>query len=163
MNPPFKTRREHLAALGETISAGEYKEYMEKIYFASRSVGPFFEEYDVLLTPTTARPAPKVGEIYPTKMQEILAYGLSKAPTRKALYLALDEMAKTPLSATPNTQLFNITGQPAISLPTHWTNSDIPVGTQWIGRFGDEATLLRLAGQIELARPWKDRKPPFVK
>ncbi|RMG13576.1 MAG: amidase, partial [Planctomycetota bacterium] len=75
---------------------------------------------------------------------------------------ALDTLAEDALAATPNTMLFNMTGQPAISLPLHWSPDGLPIGTQWVGRFGDEATLLRLASQLETARPWADRLPPLL-
>jgi amidase len=71
-------------------------------------------------------------------------------------------MAKGPLAATPNTQLFNMTGQPAISLPLHWNAAGLPIGTQWVARFGREDVLLRLAAQLEHARPWAARRPPVV-
>jgi amidase len=59
----------------------------------------------------------------------------------------------------PFTPLQNATGQPAISLPLYWTRDGLPVGLMFGGRFGDEATLLRLAGQLEEARPWRHRHP----
>ncbi|HEX8114959.1 MAG TPA: amidase family protein, partial [Kofleriaceae bacterium] len=61
--------------------------------------------------------------------------------------------------ATPNTQLFNMTGQPAISLPLSWNAAGLPIGTQWVAPFGREDLLLRLASQLEAARPWATRRP----
>jgi amidase len=63
------------------------------------------------------------------------------------------------LSAMPNTQLFNMTGHPAVSLPLSWNDADLPIGVQIVGRLGGEGALIRLASQLELAMPWKDRRP----
>lgn len=61
----------------------------------------------------------------------------------------------------PFTGLFNATGQPAMSVPLYWNVSGLPIGAHFVGRFGDEATLFRLAAQLEEARPWKDKLPPI--
>ena len=58
------------------------------------------------------------------------------------------------------TSLFNAAGNPAASLPLHWTPDGLPVGVQIVAPFGDEATIFRLAAQVEAAQPWKDRRPP---
>lgn len=106
----------------------------------SREVGAFFEDYDVLITPVLARlPAP-LGEIDQNRA------GMS----------AMDWTSQV-FSYSPFTPIFNTTGQPAISLPLHWTNAGIPVGVQIAGRFGEEATLLSLARQLEDAQPWIGR------
>jgi amidase len=55
--------------------------------------------------------------------------------------------------------MFNVTGQPAMSIPLYWTEAGLPIGVQLVGRFAEDATLFRLAGQLERARPWFDRLP----
>jgi amidase len=108
----------------------------------SRDVGRFFETVDVLVTPTIARlPAP-LGELN---------------QDRKGMTAM--EWTRQVFAYVPFTPLFNSTGQPAISLPLHWSATGLPVGVQFAGRFGDESTLLRLASQLEQARPWAGKRP----
>jgi amidase len=61
----------------------------------------------------------------------------------------------------PFTPLFNATGQPAMSVPLHWNDKGLPIGMQFVGRYADEATLFRLAAQLERAQPWFDRIAPL--
>jgi amidase len=69
----------------------------------------------------------------------------------------LDEKIVNSAVACP---VYNINGQLAISLPLHWNSEGLPIGVMFGGRYGDEATLLQLAGQLEQAKPWINRKPP---
>jgi len=62
---------------------------------------------------------------------------------------------------TPWTALYNLSGQPAVSLPLHWNEAGLPIGVMLAGRIGDEATLISLSAQLEAARPWRDRHPPI--
>lgn len=62
----------------------------------------------------------------------------------------------------PYTPIFNATGQPAMSVPLYWNEQGLPIGMQFVGRYGDDATLFRLAAQLEEARPWADRVPPVA-
>jgi amidase/6-aminohexanoate-cyclic-dimer hydrolase len=73
----------------------------------------------------------------------------------------LSPIAKLLRRYMPGTSMFNISGQPAMSVPLVWNKAGLPLGMMFAGRFGDEATLYRLAGQLEQERPWKDRKPPI--
>ena len=59
----------------------------------------------------------------------------------------------------PWTPVFNVTGQPAMSVPLHWNAEGLPIGMHFVGKWGDEATLFRLAGQLEKAKPWFDKAP----
>jgi amidase len=147
-----------LKLVGDSISASEYVSLMQVTQRAARDVARFFERYDVFVTATTAKPPVRIGEFATSRAERAAIDVLRRAPARPLLEVLLKQLPKGPLSATPNTMLFNMTGQPACSVPLYWNRDRLPIGTQLVGRFGDEATLLRLASQIEQARPWKDRK-----
>lgn len=108
-----------------------------------RQLAPFFAQYDVLLTPVNAYPALKLGEIDANSPDLTAALWFERAISRFA----------------PFPPLYNMTGQPAISLPLQQSSQGLPIGVQCAGRFGDETTLLALAGQLERASPWIQRRP----
>lgn len=125
-------------------------------------MAPFFERHEVLLTPTLAKPPALIGALQPTAA-ETRAMRAVNAVHGGALFKALGvarQLAAKTFEYMPNTALFNATGQPAMSLPLHWNAAGLPIGMQFVARLGDEATLFRLAGQIELAQPWFERVPP---
>ena len=99
----------------------------------------FLTKYDLLLTPVLARPPVKTGELDQNKPKEEIIAWLQ--------------------GYCPFTPLANATGQPAMSVPLYWNADGLPIGSHFIGRHGDEATLLRLAAQLEQARPWANRWP----
>ncbi len=108
----------------------------------ARQVVAFWNDVDVLLTPTLALPPVPVGWTFEgTDGDPLLAF------------------ARQPLF-TPFTAVINVTGQPAMSVPLHWSDDGLPIGVQLVGRPFAEATLFRLAAQLERARPWIDRRPP---
>ena len=131
---------------GTTISAVELLEAYGDCNAVGRTIGTFFESTEVLLLPTVARPPWMIGELD----QNDSALD-SDAWVRKLFSVY-----------APFTAMFNITGQPAISLPLAWSDGGLPVGVQLVGRYGDEATLLRLASQLAQVFPWAARVPPIA-
>ena len=153
-----------LGLLGRAYSAGYFVEQMREWGMAARTMGRFHEMYDLYLTPTTASPPVRIGELKPKPAERALLAVVNSMGLGKVLKLSgiVDTLAVQSLSKTPFTQLANFTGQPAMSVPLHWTDEGLPCGVHFIGRFGDEATLFRLAAQLEQAQPWFDRRPPVV-
>jgi amidase len=150
-----------LGLLGRTISAGDFVKMIREWDKAARAMGRFHETYDVYLTPAVASPPVKIGELQPKPTEKVLiktvnALGLGGLLKASGI---VDKLATESLSKTPFTQLANFTGQPAMSVPLYWTSEGLPCGSQFVGRFGDEATLLRLAAQLEKEQPWFDRRP----
>jgi amidase len=125
-------------------------------------MGRFHRTYDLYMTPTLASPPVRIGELQPKPyerfaMKLINALGLGVALTATGM---VDQMAEASLSRIPFTELANLTGQPAMSVPLHWTPDGLPVGVHFMAPFGEEATLFRLAAQLEKARPWFDKHAP---
>lgn len=129
---------------GRSLSAIDLRNTEHTANLVCRGVGAFFQDYDMLLTPTVSRPAPPLGYLNANDANLDAA-----AWTRKIF------------TFSPFTPLFNMTGQPAISLPLCMSDDGLPIGLQFISRYGDEARLFQLAAQLEQAMPWADRKPPI--
>lgn len=146
-----------MALIGWKTSAADLVGAQQAIQRNARDVAAFFEEHDVFVTPTMARPPARIGELTLSKGEELQVELIRRMPLKRLLDVVMDKMGSGKLAYTPNTQLFNQTGQPGMSVPLHWNAAGLPIGTQIIGRFGDEATLFRLAAQLEEARPWVTR------
>lgn len=131
-----------LAEIGRTRSAGEYLEAVGQHQMLSRMIAAVYESgFDLLLTPTLGEPPPPLG--------------------------SFDDSGPDPMAAFERaflcgcfTAAFNATGQPAISLPLHWSKDGLPIGVQLVAPLGREDVLLRVASQLEQAVPWSDRVPP---
>ncbi|KXZ73999.1 6-aminohexanoate-cyclic-dimer hydrolase [Acinetobacter venetianus] len=145
-----------LAAFGAKTTATEYIHTLNNWGRYSTQMNLFFEQYDLYLTPTTASVAPKNGEVATPAWQKPILKGLLKVG--KAHYLAqgklVEEMVRDNLSWVPFTQLANVTGLPAMSVPLYWNKNGLPLGSQFIAPFGREDRLLQLAAQLEQAQPW---------
>src|SRR5262245_56825562 len=127
---------------GRQVTAAQYLLAIAMLQIQGRIVGRFHETYDCWLTPTLGSPPIRLGTI-----------DLNERDVTKAMVPILDYVPVTPLQ--------NATGQPAISLPLHCSADGLPVGVMFTGRMSEESILLRLAAQLEQARPWKDRRPPL--
>lgn len=129
-----------------------------------RSLAAFHESYDFFLTPTLATPPLVVGATATSALVQKAARAVSKLRAGKLMALSgiLDELIQESLGWVPYTQLANLTGRPAVSVPLHWTAAGLPLGVQFVGRLGADGHLLQLAAQLEEAQPWAHRHPAPV-
>jgi len=130
-----------LCEMGRGLSAPACMMAITTLQRASREIERMFFDYDAVLTPTMPEPPPPLGSF--DSPPEMPLQGLLRAA-----------------NMVPFTSIANFTGLPAMSVPLHWNDDGLPIGTQFIGRFGEEGLLFRLAAQLEEARPWADRRPP---
>ncbi len=153
-----------LALLSDALSAREFAGALRWVEVMGRDVGRFFLDYDLVLTPTVAAPPPPVGSIGSTGAEEIQLRILGMLGSGRLIEAAglIPKAARKALDFIPWTPVYNITGQPAMSVPLFWNDAGLPVGVHLAGRFADEATLFRLAGQLERARPWLHRLPELA-
>lgn len=122
---------------GQGVTASDYVRGVQTLHAFGRAVAALFADCDVLLTSTLGEPAVPIGHV----LEDVRQIG-------QRLFHFM-----------PNTQGFNNTGQPAMTVPLAWSASGLPIGLQFVAPLGGEATLFRLAGQLEAARPWFDRVP----
>ncbi|MEQ8659538.1 MAG: amidase family protein [Gammaproteobacteria bacterium] len=128
---------------GRSLTALDMHDAMANFNSVCRRMGTLFESIDVLLTPTIAQPPLVLGTL-----------------DQNAIGVDAREWSRQVFEWIPFTPVFNTTGQPAISLPLEHSADGLPVGMQFVARLNDEATLVRLAAQLEQARPWAGRRPP---
>lgn len=129
-----------IAEAAKTRASTDYAEATLYVHRMGRKFAAYHEHYDVHLSPTLGHPPIRLG-ILDTMSNDIATYLRASA------------------AYVPSIGIYNMTGQPAMSMPLHWTADGLPVGVMFSGRFGDEATLFRLAGQLETARPWWEKRP----
>lgn len=158
----FEERTWLAARMGNTFSAGEFVYAIRRLQDAARQVLEFCEDYDVVLNPTTALPPQKLGFLDARGVNAVIEKVASRIPLGPLMKneAALDANAAEVFAFIPHPPVYNVTGQPSMSVPLHWTDEGLPVGSMLTAKFAGEATLLRLAAQLEQARPWADRKPP---
>lgn len=136
-----------IAQHGQTVSGVRFVQALQSLHRQARRIAQFFGDYDIWLTPTLAQTPPPIG-----------AGNAEDAPAPDDLQRWLDGFENFTCFNYP----FNATGQPAASVPLHWTAAGIPIGCQFAARYGEEGLLLRLCAQLEAARPWFARAPGSV-
>ena len=145
-----------LATFGAKTSSVDYIRNLNNWGVYVTQMNHFFEKYDLYLIPATASVAPKNGEVKTPAWQKPILKTLLHAG--KAHWLAqgklVDRIVKENLKWVPFTQLANITGLPAMSVPLYWNKDNLPLGSQFIAPFAGEDVLLQLAAQLEYAQPW---------
>jgi amidase len=131
-----------LAERGRSLAAAEYLRVLDELHAFARRLRAFWRErpdeegFDLLVTPTMAEPPPVIGSLRGADVERILRL-------------------------VPYTMPYNVSGQPAMGLPLHWSAEGLPMGVQLVARYGGEDLLFRVASQLEEAQPWRERRPPI--
>jgi amidase len=147
-----------LGLLGKSTDAGEWVLNMREWDKAAFKMEEFHETYDFYITPTTAFPPSKIGELDPSPVEKILLQIFGRLRMGGLLKKAglVNQIVENSLKRTPFTQLANLTGQPAMSLPLHMTENGLPVGVQFVAANGREDLLFQMAGSLEQSDDWID-------
>jgi amidase len=148
--------------LGAELSAGNAIASIQILQAYARRVHKFFERYDLLLTPTLGSPPLRIGELDPTGAEALAHRTIANLKLGAILRLrrVIQATVNRVFGFVPFTPLANVTGQPSMTVPLYFNEAGLPVGTMFTARFGAEGTLFRLARELEVARPWADRRPP---
>jgi len=152
--------------IGRAVSGHQLSLARRSLDRMNRDVSTFMAKgpYDLILTPTLGKPPVDIGALAPTLVERAFVETVARTPRGGAVISTFDliePLVKKTFDFSAYTAPFNTTGQPAMSVPLHWNDEGLPVGSQFVASHGDESTLFALAGQLERARPWKDRKPPI--
>jgi amidase len=150
-----------MAAFGRASRASDYVTGYMRWNEYTRKLGEFHQKYDLFMTPTMALPPARVGEIATPRWQQValrilMALRLTGLVLKTGL---VEEMVRENLKWVPFTQIGNLTGAPAMSVPLHWTADGLPLGTHFVAPHGGEGVLFSVAGQLERAQPWAQRRP----
>lgn len=148
-----------LNLLGRSLSGLQLLEARNAAAEASRVMGEFHQRYDVFLTPTVTHPQVALGQLALGQAERLGLRLLRALPSASVLQRVNDKLAPDILELTPNTQLFNQTGQPAVSLPLACSPEGLPIGVQLAAALGREDQLIRLSAQLEAAHPWLGKRP----
>jgi len=153
-----------LAKIGEAQSGADVASALWTMQAFSREWLGWSGGFDALLTPTVGVPPLPIGAFKLSTLQRQGLKVLAALPSGALLSqrARVTEAFEPVFEASPYTMVANVTGQPSLSLPLHWTDDGLPMGMLFTARIGDEATLFRLAAQLEQAMPWRDRVAPHA-
>ncbi|WP_181969803.1 amidase [Paraburkholderia sp. DHOC27] len=151
-----------MAQIGRKIGERALPAALEEQRRITVKLDDLLSRYDVILCATLAGPPIKIGEMQPSSNERLQMRVVSAMPIEPLLQKMLAEAADKAFAWAGCTELFNLTGQPAMSVPLYWNARGLPIGVQFAAREGDEVTLLQLAAQLEKARPWFDKRPPLM-
>jgi amidase len=138
ITPELEPANAFIADSVHVVTAAQYVDALDDMSTWSRALSAWWEDADILVLPTSPEPPVRLGELAPDNLEGLVRMG----------------------ALVGFTSPFDLTGQPAISLPLHWNAAGLPIGVQLVARYGREDVLLRLAAQLEAAQPWADRHPP---
>ena len=119
----------------------------------------FFKDYDMILTPTLALPPLEMGALKYSQFHKLLLSFVSQLPNIGLFSRLIQFLSHKMFNFMPFTPLFNITGQPAMSIPLYWNAQNLPIGCQFASRLGNEIELLQLATSLERIEPWINKQP----
>lgn len=157
----FEPDTQVMAAMGRTVSAPELLGCLERWHRHTLDLTRFHAKFDLWLSPTLAAPPLTVGALTTPPALHVVNKFLSKLGLfgliRKTSFF--QDIILQNLGWTPYTQLANLTGRPAMSVPLYWTPQGLPLGVQFVGPVNSEVLLLQLAAQLERVRPWFDKRP----
>ncbi|MEM9098953.1 MAG: amidase family protein, partial [Pseudomonadota bacterium] len=131
----------------DQITGAEYLASVNAVHGFGRLMARWFLDFDMLVSPTLAAPPIEVGKLAPTN-EDFADYRMGPGGV---------------FDYSPFTAAFNASGQPAVSLPLHWSADELPIGIHIAGRFGEDLALTSLAGQIERAAPWRDKQMEVIR
>lgn len=148
-----------LSEAGKSFTAADFAWATYIVDKIGRQTGEFFEKYDVLLTPTTKGPPPRLGELQLSWVERQAFKLFHHLPLGSLLRKIMKSKSSQFFEFLPFTPLFNLSGQPAMSVPLYWDSQGLPIGIHFAGRLQEEGTLLQLAKQLEEAEPWFNKRP----
>ena len=149
-----------LAQVGRAMMGASEERAKRVMWQATKAFASYFNRYDIMLSPVLATPPLKIGQNRITAAEEIFLRFMEAVKLPWLMKATLNAIAAKSFAFAAFTVPFNVTGQPAMSVPLHWTPGGLPIGIQFAAKLGADGLLLRLARQLESAQGWETRRPP---